>query len=374
MKGVIRLIILIMDSKESLNETERRNGFLLLSKYRNAIMGLAAIWVLLFHAWLPIMPASTPEHFNLFGFLEIYFLDIGYCGVDIFLLVSGIGLTFAIKKGSLLRFYYRRFRRLVLPPLVVSLFLWNIYGWTTKEFFRNISGIDFFIKNTTCYLWFIPAIATLYLLFPLYYKIFEKACKKTLFTAAVIVLWFIISLLLNGHIRENIYGFTNRIPVFIVGILFGYLTQIRKDIVFTKKHYICLTLVLAAGFYFAYLTMNLKHNFILPYVNILPNFLIAVSLPFLIAKLLDLAERYLPKIGKFLAAAIGIFGTFTLELYCVQEWFVKIIGDMMNDGISKHMINLCMFFTINATAWVASMVFKYFWELVELPFKRKKTA
>ena len=39
------------------------------------------------------------------------------------------------------------------------------------------------------FLWFVPAILTLYLLFPLYYKVYEKAADKTLFTGAMFVLW-----------------------------------------------------------------------------------------------------------------------------------------------------------------------------------------
>ena len=349
-----------------------RNGFLLVSKYRNAIMGIAALWVLYFHAWILVMPASTPQHFNLFGFIESYTKAIGYCGVDIFLLVSGIGLTFAINKGSLLRFYYRRLRRLILPPLVVTLLLWNIFGWSTKEFLQSISGYNFFFKSTTCFLWFIPAIFTLYLLFPLYYKLFEKARNKVLFTGIVIAVWFLISFLLRGIMREDLFGYTNRIPVFITGVLFGFLTQNRKEIVFSIKTYICIIFTLAAGFCLAYLTSIQGYQFIIPYGNILANYFIAISLPFVIAKLLDLAERHLSLFGKYLAVVIGFFGTFTLESYCVQEWFVRIINDMMDDGLSIHLINIGMFFVINATAWVASVLFKYFWELVELPFKKKK--
>ena len=338
--------MIIMNNTSSQNEIDSRNGFLLVSKYRNAIMGIAALWVLFFHAWIPVMPASTAGHFNLFGFIERYLKAIGYCGVDIFLLVSGLGLTFAIKKGSLLRFYYRRLRRIILPPLVVSLLLWNIFGWSTLEFFQNISGYNFYFKDTTCFLWFIPAIVTLYLLFPLYYKVFDRFRNKILFTAAAIALWLIISLLLLNVMRPDLYGFTNRIPVFIIGVLFGYITQNKKDIVFKTWTYICLIVTLALGLY---------------------------SLPFLIAKILDLAEHHLSLFGKVLTAVIGFFGTFTLESYCVQEWFVKIINDLMDDGISIHLINLGMFFVINATAWAASVLFRYLWELIELPFKKKKT-
>ena len=355
------------------NDISSKNGFLLISKYRYAIMGIAALWILCFHAWIPVTPAYTPDNFKIFSFLERYFKIIGYCGVDIFLLLSGLGLTFAIKKDSLIKFYYRRLRRIVLPSLVVFVFLWKVFGWSTTEFIQNASGYTFYFKNAECTLWFIPAIVTLYLLFPFYYKVFNRAKSKELFTAGTIIVWFLISMILKDVMRTDLYGFTNRIPVFLIGILFGYLTQNRKNIVFTIETYICLILTLSLGLYLTYLATMLYYPMILPVGNcFLPNLLIAVSLPFLIAKLLDLADRHLSWFGKGINTVLCFFGTFTLESYCVQEWFIKIIPDLMTDGISIHLINLGMFFLINATAWVASVLFKYFWELVELPFKKKK--
>lgn len=366
--------MLRMNNTSSQNEINSRNGFLLVSKYRNAIMGIAALWILAFHAWVPITPVPSSENFNIFGFLERYLKIIGYCGVDIFLLLSGFGLTFAIKKGSLLRFYYRRLRRIILPFMVVSAFLWRVFGWSTLEFIKHISGYNFYFEKADGIMWFVPSIVTLYLLFPLYYKLFCKAANKIVFTAVATFVWFIISLLLQNIMRTDLYGFTNRIPVFLIGILFGYITLNRKDIVFKAWTYILLVIILAIGLYLSYLTTLQNVYLILPVGNcFLPNLLIAISLPFLIAKILDLAERHLSLFGKMLTAVIGFFGTFTLESYCVQEWFVRIIPDLLNDGISIHLINLGMFFVINATAWAASVLFRYFWELIELPFKKKKT-
>ena len=362
-----------MNKPASQNDTDSRNGFLLISKYRNAIMGIAALWILAFHAWIPVTPVPTEEHFNLFGFLERYLKIIGYCGVDIFLLLSGIGLTFAIKKGSVIRFYYRRLRRILLPFLIVSVFLWQVFGWSTSEFIKHISGYNFFFEKADGIMWFVFAIVTLYLFFPLYYKIFGKAKNKILFTGIVIAIWLIISLIVQNIMRIDLYGFTNRIPVFLIGILFGHITQNHKNIVFKAWTYVLLVVILTAGLILTYFTTLQNVYLILPVGNcFLPNLLIAVSLPFLIAKILDLAERHLSLFGKILVMVISFFGTFTLESYCIQEWFIKIIPDLMNDGISIHLINLGMFFVINATAWVASVLFKYFWELVELPFNKKK--
>ena len=62
-------------------------NFTLVSKYRTELMGIATLWVMLFH----------------YGNINIPIIDnlriIGYGGVDIFLFLSGIGLSFSIKGG-----------------------------------------------------------------------------------------------------------------------------------------------------------------------------------------------------------------------------------------------------------------------------------
>ena len=69
-------------------------------------MGFAALWILFFHEWVTLF-VNNQVGVNIEGYLK----RIGFCGVDIFLLLSGIGLTFAIRKGNVLTFYYRRIKR-----------------------------------------------------------------------------------------------------------------------------------------------------------------------------------------------------------------------------------------------------------------------
>lgn len=358
------------------NDTICRNGFQLLSKYRGAIMGIAAVWILVFHEWILLSKAPADGGFAPIHFLERYGKTIGFCGVDIFLLLSGVGLTFAIKKATLPKFYYRRIRRIILPFLVIAVIRWRLEGWKTSLFLGNISGYNFYTKYIYSFLWFVPAIVTLYLFFPLYYKIFEKAENKPLFTAGVILLWLLITLLVRDKMREDLFGFTNRIPVFVIGVLFGHFTQNRKETVFTAQTYLFLLLALALGLYLAYLAIFLGYELIVPVGDCcFPNCLIASSLPFLIAKLLDVLERRLPLLGKWAAKILAFFGAFSLEFYCVQEWFSDmIIPKLTNRGWPAFAINFAIFLMITAISWAASLAFKYFWKLAELPFERKKAA
>ena len=355
------------------NSDSGKNGLGLLSKYRNAIMGVAALSILFFHAWTPITLEPGESRVFLISFLEHFFKKTGFVGVDIFFLLSGIGLTFAINKGSTLRFYYRRIRRVILPFFAVGIIRGIVQKWGLVTIIGNLSGYYFFAKDVNSFLWFVPAIFTLYILFPLYYKIFCRFKNKLLFTVCVITLWLLVSLVLRNVMREDLFGFTNRIPVFVIGILFGYLIQNKKEIVFSLRTYLLIAIALLLGFYLAYLTNFLEIELIVPLGNsFLPSLLIATSSSLLLAKLFYMLEKRFPKLGNIVNKILGFFGMISLELYCVQSWFVDIIDLLLNDGWSKHIVNIAIILIVTATAWVAYELFNGFWELVELPFKKKK--
>lgn len=66
----------------------RVSGYGLLSQYRSQLMGLAMLWVMLFHAYE-----------LRFGVLLLDgFRAVGFAGVDIFLLLSGMGLYVSLSR------------------------------------------------------------------------------------------------------------------------------------------------------------------------------------------------------------------------------------------------------------------------------------
>lgn len=351
------------------------NGFQLLSKYRGAIMGIAALWILAFHEWIQLT-TTVEGGFHPVNFLERYIKAIGFCGVDIFLMLSGIGLTFAIGKGSLLSFYYRRLKRILLPFLVVAIVRKFLEQWSMQNFIGNITGWRFYTESMYTFLWFVPAIVTLYLLFPFYYKLFSAAKNKVFFTVSVIEIWLLVTLLVRDHMRNDLFGFTNRIPVFVIGILFGWMTKNRKEMVFTVQTWIHIAITAALGLYLAYLADFLGYGLIVPVSNCcIPNCLIAISLPFLIAKGLYFLEQKAKRFGSILYKVLAFFGGFSLEIYCLQEWYAgKVMPGMRDKGWTNLGINLMYFIQVTLISFVASIAFKYFWKLVEMPFKRRKES
>ena len=124
--------------------------------YRTELMGLAALWIYIFHEWVPLAP-NVP----VLGFIEGFIKQIGFFGVDIFFLLSGMGLIFAIEKHSLATYYKRRFLRVLPPYLIMAVVLMFVQSWTFPQFLKNLLGITFFTENMYALLWFVPAITIL---------------------------------------------------------------------------------------------------------------------------------------------------------------------------------------------------------------------
>ncbi len=276
--------------------------------YRGAIMGFAALLIFVFHEW-EFLFTNVP----LVGGAERFVKRIAFCGADIFFLLSGIGLTYAIEKTNLLTFYRKRFVRIGLPFLVTGIIFALRRNWSWDVLLKNISGWNFFTKHICSFLWFVPAIALFYLLFPLYYKAFKRASSKLRFTLIVWVIWLAASVLLADVMRVDLFGVTNRIPVFTAGVFIGWMLRERKLELSAGGWCLCIA-GFVLGLILAYLT-NFKNVYLLvPESNCaLPHLLIAVCGTCLLAKAFDLVSRWgVLKIFEF-------YGAISLEFYCVQE-------------------------------------------------------
>lgn len=361
-----------IEQKSAPAREECENGFALLSKYRAAVMGFAALWILLFHTWRNVFGECR---YPIVAETEEFIRRIGFCGADIFLLLSGLGLTFSIGKGSIRSFYYRRIRRIVLPFLFMAVLTGVWARWPLAEFCKNITGYNFYTRNIYSFLWFVPMITTFYLLFPWYYKRFCKSSRPILFFACSLELWLMLSLFLRDTMRGDLYGFTNRIPVFLTGVCLGWVMQNKKT-AFTKTTWAAVAVTFLLGLYLSYLT-NYKDMYLLvPISNCcVPNILISVSLPFLLARFLSRAG----KAGPFQTAGAGLckilmfFGRFSLESYCIQEWLCgRIAGEMLKKPYPDLWINLTVILCVTAAAYAAYLAFGQFWKSVDRRLGRQR--
>ncbi len=140
-----------------------------ISRYRGELFGLSIGSVMLLHAlgWLRLgHPGGV---FTLLT--RAYDGAIGSVGVDIFLFLSGFGIFYSLSSSPRAGgFYRKRFRRVVLPYLLVGAVYWFLRdilllhaSWET--FCYDYSTLSFWGNGTKAY-WFIALLCPLYVLAP----------------------------------------------------------------------------------------------------------------------------------------------------------------------------------------------------------------
>ena len=330
----------------------------LVSRHRAAIMGAAALLIYFFHAWTPIFGAVP-----VLGTVEEFIKRTGFCGVDIFLFLSGMGLTYAFGKTGLVTFYLRRLKKLALPFLIVAIAEALCLKWSFPDFLKNVSGYHFYTQNIYAFLWFGPAIGTLYLLFPAYYSAFRRSARPLCFTLGAMAVWLLLSLTFARRMRLDLYGFTNRIPIFLFGIYFGARAQ-KGPFCLNPWGWLAVACVFVLGIFLSYKT-NYDYIFLLVPVSncCVPNFLIAASGVFLLSGGLEVlaGHSFTRVIGTALSGFLSFFGTFTWEFYCVQEFW----GDLLRGwlpALGPRKMNLLMFLSTTAVAyllhWIVTLLFQ----------------
>lgn len=204
----------------------------ILSKYRTQLMGIACIWIMLSHN---IFLWSEPNAFKTF-------VDQGNVGVDIFLILSGIGLYYSFSRDEkVLPFYKRRIVRLLIPYFIISVpyYLWfATIGPGEYSFISYITQYAF-VKHGVVTTWFIPCIFVLSLLFPLIYFLQNKRIRignytipRNVMTGIICLAYFFFTLYIR-EFHNALYKHTEiallRGLIFIIGCHIAlYVKRSRK--------------------------------------------------------------------------------------------------------------------------------------------------
>ena len=312
----------------------------LLSKHRSGIMGFAILWIMLFH-----LPVPTD-----LAFLD-FFKTLGYGGVDIFLFLSGFGLYFSMsrKNFSLKKYYKSRFFR-IIPEfwLIICIVFLIQMNFSLKSFiflFCRATTLSYWMKLQE-ELWFIPCIIFLYIIFPVYFKLFKKYGTKVslYFVCAGLSLILIYALTcIYYYDNKNFGGFIiftyARIPIFFIGAYFGHLAKDGSSIVLSKRlkttglvsAIIALIILQCFMVYFPreLHTCSLAY---LPYIVITPILCIILAMFF---------EKW-----KVLDKIFTVMGLLSLELYLCHVYIYKLFFvfiDYLDKDSSNILIMLISF-------------------------------
>ena len=284
-----------------------------INQYRAQIMGVAALLIFLFHHWTTVMPQLFPNHPTI-ARISLFFLTHGHCGVDIFFLISGVGLVWAADKYKIGEFYLRRLKKVYVPFLIAYAVLIPATGGSFLRWIATVSGFTFL---------FVPAIMLLYLLFPLYNLLLKKLKFTVAVTVGSLVLWYLGALFLP--IRYDLLGFYNRIPVFLIGVMLG---RLEKDGRFpkTKLFFLAAPFLLAGGVISAYCVETLKMPLLVRLPNcFVPTLCLGLGTVLSVAFVLGAAHRFkiAGKIADAVTAPLSRLGKTSLAFYLVQMFTVR---------------------------------------------------
>lgn len=339
----------------------------IIKKQRGMIMCFSALLVVFFHEWICIF-----DKVPVISDIEDYIKGIGYLAVDIFFFLSGIGLTYSVNKSTLLEYYYKRMKRLILPFVIVGVFRMITEPWDFITFLKCISGFRYLRSSIYCHLWFVPSIAIVYIVFPFYNRILKRIDKPILVTGITLMVWLVFSILFRNTERFDVYLFTNRIPIILIGIMYGYLSQHPKDyskklFEYTTVHWILCVLSILAGGYLCYRYLNYGFEFLFPKADCcIPTFLLTVGLVPVLAVVFSLIK------SGSVRKCFEYIGQMTLEMYCIHEWLGLQLVPFLKNHMSDLWVNIVLFICILIATWLLYIFVKFVWKGVELLMGYKK--
>lgn len=245
---------------------------------------IAAFQILIFHLWMPLTGSVV----------EQFIIKTGYMGVDLFFFVSAYSLAGReIDYGQFIKsrwlVLYGQFAFFVVLSSVVK------QSFDAGQIIKSLTFVDLFERGGGAFLWFIPAILIMYLLYPLFLK-----WKQPWKVPIVLAVWIAAELFLYKVFSySSIFIFTNRIPV----ILTGYIMSKKQPPAWTAGLLIPLSIVLLYTWGF-----NVKLN-----VPVRDMFYV-LAIPAVIA--VAIISRYIRRLR-----LLDILGGATLELYALQMIF-----------------------------------------------------
>lgn len=289
------------------------------SYYRNAIYGFAALWIVVFHG---VLLGNIRAEFDPSIALIRDAIDMGNIGVDVFVFLSGICLYFSYcKKPKLGQFYYKRFVRVYIPYLIMTLpyIIWFFAAGlidlplmiktitTVNTWTGEIDPIDF---------WYVSAILVFYLLYPLLFRFIFRVNPKSKMKQEKAEFWrMIILVLISFAVSLIVYycfidaynilsRMLSRFTVFIVGTYVGKLVKEKKPF---HEAYLIVAIVVLAG------TFPLYEGNILPGVwSRYYGSLTGIALVFLLSQFFTLFSE--TKMVRF----FSFFGPFSFEIYILS--------------------------------------------------------
>ena len=266
-------------------------------KNKKSVSLFSALLIIFFHLWINI---GTSQAEN---FLKL----TAYIGVDMFFFLSAYSLS-RRETGGYFKFVLSRFCNVYIKYILFAFVAFFYSGWAIKRLLLVISGVELFVKGGGAFLWFVPAIMIVYIVFPLIKKLDLKNSILTFICS--VIFWVILSLVFtNVFGYKEIFIFISRFPIILCGYYFGRYGIFEK---ITKNKWIQVLFglaLLSAGYVIIYFCAY-KNKLQVPFYDTFYITTIPATLGLIM--LVSLLPEF--KLIKWL-------GSSTLEMYAIQMIF-----------------------------------------------------
>ena len=260
-------------------------------------------------------------------------LNVGYMGVDVFMLLSGYGIAKSLSRNTLRQFYNNRATR-ILPLwtiMILSVFCINMSlrggdNCDITAFLSNITSLSFYFEPDLLPEWYLATLLMFYALSPLLKTLLEKGGWTVLILISMAII-----------IKEEIWGsdrwqYANaiaRFPLYLLGM-----------------------------------TCAIKDKEDLPYSVTLPLFFLSIVFFFqnqhylfsacAVLLLVQIANKLIDKWDSFKNRLSNWIGTHTLELYVANTISATIAHYIFHPGmhiVTKISIDTALTVGISLLLW-----------------------
>lgn len=294
---------------------------------KKTIMTFSALLILIFHLWINL------THLQ----IEMFLKHLCVIGVDLFFFVSAYSIA-KIDKKEYKSFIRNRFHKIYFKFILFTIIGAFYFHWDIIQFIKIIFGIEFFIKGGGSFLWFLPSIMFLYLLFPLYKLMDLKHPKMTPFVTILLIL--LTSFLISTFTSTcALLILINRIPIFLLGYYFSKYA-IFETLYNNKIKYWFITFAsLIIGVIISYF-VYFNHFKIVWFKDL--NYLLYI--PFILGLILLLDKIKVNQLSR-------LIGSSTLEIYGFQMLFgfklASFFFKLINNKIISNLVTILILLIIS---------------------------
>lgn len=258
----------------------------------------------------------------------------GY-GVNIFLILSGFGLTYSFYKKershtaqSWCTYYKKRVLRIVPTYFLIAILYFAIVSHSISDVLWNLSFASFIFGGKR-HFWYILAILICYILFPIFIEIRKKLNFRIVLFGLVMFADFVASLcmLYAPEFYSNNEIALWRFQCFWVGCYFGVLGFEGS----CREFYISLGGFTSIGMILL-LTNGLGRN------------TFVFTTPIVLVIFCFILERIRIVNAKIVLRALNYLGRISLELYLVHVSFGLLFADIIRTIIGNELLSLATFF------------------------------